>query len=150
MFPHEGVVHYNSSTGPHPHPSISLQIVDLSHQHETNDVQIGQNLELQIVAEYSPHQLAEHMELQLAPLPDFRATSLVAKTADNENYVLLIDEAGMSHGCQCVSRFGKGSLGHQKYAASPLSCLQILGNRKRELRCKDPVLRRAVLGQQLC
>jgi len=55
MFPHEGVVHYNSSTGPHPHPSISLQIVDLSHQHETNDVQIGQNLELQIVAEYSPH-----------------------------------------------------------------------------------------------
>ncbi|EDW98093.2 uncharacterized protein LOC6537840 [Drosophila yakuba] len=94
MFPHEGVVHYNSSTGPHPHPSISLQIVDLSHQHETNDVQIGQNLELQIVAEYSAQQLAEHMELQLAPLPDFRATSLVAKTADNENYVLLIDERG--------------------------------------------------------
>ncbi|XP_017003063.2 uncharacterized protein [Drosophila takahashii] len=91
MFPHEGVVHYNSSTGPHPHPSISLQIVDLSHQHETNDVQIGQDLELQIVAEYSPQQL---VELQLAPLPDFRATSLVAKTADNENYVLLIDERG--------------------------------------------------------
>ncbi|KAH8273192.1 hypothetical protein KR018_012323, partial [Drosophila ironensis] len=90
MFPHEGVVHYNSSTGPHPHPSISLQIVDLSHQHETNDVQIGQNLELQIVAEYTP----EQMELQLAPLPDFRATSLVAKTTDNENYVLLIDERG--------------------------------------------------------
>ncbi|XP_016990097.1 uncharacterized protein LOC108052253 [Drosophila rhopaloa] len=94
MFPHEGVVHYNSSSGPSPHPSITLQIVDLSHQHETNDVQIGQNLELQIVAEYSPQQLAEHLELQLAPLPDFRATSLVAKTSDNENYVLLIDERG--------------------------------------------------------
>lgn len=94
MFPHEGVVLYNSSTGPHPQPSISLQIMDLSHQHETNDVQIGQNLELQIVAEYSQEQLAEHLELQLAPLPDFRATSLVAKTADNENYVLLIDERG--------------------------------------------------------
>ncbi|XP_001357829.4 uncharacterized protein [Drosophila pseudoobscura] len=94
MFPHEGVVHYNSTTGPQPHPKITLQIVDLSHQHETNDVQIGQNLELQIVAEYSPHQLAEHLELQLAPLPDFRATSLVAKTQDNENYVLLIDERG--------------------------------------------------------
>jgi len=25
-----------------------------------------------------------------------------------------------------------------------------LGNRKRELRCEDPVLRGAVLGQQLC
>ncbi|XP_017046446.1 uncharacterized protein LOC108091652 [Drosophila ficusphila] len=94
MFPHEGVVHYNSSTGPNPQPSISLQIVDLSHQHETNDVQIGQNLELQIVAEYSPQQLAEHIDIQLAPLPDFRATSLVAKTMDNENYVLLIDERG--------------------------------------------------------
>ncbi|KAH8251861.1 hypothetical protein KR038_009828 [Drosophila bunnanda] len=94
MFPHEGVVLYNSSSGPYPQPTISLQIVDLSHQHETNDVQIGQNLELQIVAEYSQDQMAEHLELQLAPLPDFRATSLVAKTSDNENYVLLIDERG--------------------------------------------------------
>ncbi|XP_017103385.2 uncharacterized protein [Drosophila bipectinata] len=94
MFPHEGVIHYNSSSGPYPHPSISLQVVDLSHQRETNDVQIGQNLELQIVAEYSPEQMADNLELQLAPLPDFRATSLVAKTLDNENYVLLIDERG--------------------------------------------------------
>ncbi|EDV42528.1 uncharacterized protein Dana_GF18034 [Drosophila ananassae] len=94
MFPHEGVIHYNSSSGPHPHPIISLQVVDLSHQKETNDVQIGQNLELQIVAEYSPEQMSDNLELQLAPLPDFRATSLVAKTMDNENYVLLIDERG--------------------------------------------------------
>ncbi|XP_030563683.1 uncharacterized protein LOC115764648 [Drosophila novamexicana] len=94
MFPQEGVVHYNSSTGPHPHPQITLQIVDLSQQHETSDVQIGQNLELQIVAEYSKEQLGEHLELQLAPLPDFRATSLVAKSQDNQNYVLLIDEQG--------------------------------------------------------
>ncbi|KAH8417546.1 hypothetical protein KR222_001704, partial [Zaprionus bogoriensis] len=94
MFPHEGVVHYNSSTGPQPHPQITLQIVDLSHQHETNDVRIGQNLELQIVAAYSADQLGEHLELQLAPLPDFRATSLVAKSQDNQHYVLLIDERG--------------------------------------------------------
>lgn len=94
MFPHEGVIHYNSSSGPHPHPIISLLVVDLSHQRETNDVQIGQNLELQIVAEYSPEQMSDNLELQLAPLPDFRATSLVAKTMDNENYVLLIDERG--------------------------------------------------------
>ncbi|XP_023171045.2 uncharacterized protein LOC111599595 [Drosophila hydei] len=94
MFPQEGVVHYNSNTGPHPHPQITLQIVDLSQQHGTTDVQIGQNLELQIVAEYSMEQLGEHLELQLAPLPDFRATSLVAKSLDNQNYVLLIDERG--------------------------------------------------------
>ncbi|XP_030369820.1 uncharacterized protein LOC115620630 [Scaptodrosophila lebanonensis] len=94
MFPYEGVVHYNSSDAPHPQPKITLQIVDLSHQHEMNDVQIGQNLELQIVAEYSPHQLAQHMELELAPLPDFSASSLVAKTQDNQNYVLLIDDRG--------------------------------------------------------
>ncbi|XP_060650346.1 uncharacterized protein LOC132787362 [Drosophila nasuta] len=90
MLPQEGMVHYNSSQGPQPHPHISLQIVDLSHQHETNDVRIGQNLELQITAAYSMDQL----ELQLAPLPDFRATSLVAKSQDNQNYVLLIDERG--------------------------------------------------------
>ncbi|KAH8310962.1 hypothetical protein KR044_003587, partial [Drosophila immigrans] len=90
MLPQEGVVHYNSSHGPQPHPKITLQIVDLSHEHETNDVRIGQNLELQIVAEYGEEQL----ELQLAPLPDFRATSLVAKSQDNHNYVLLIDERG--------------------------------------------------------
>ncbi|KAM8703838.1 hypothetical protein ACLKA7_008464 [Drosophila subpalustris] len=94
MFPHEGVVHYNSSTGPQPQPQITLQIVDLSHQHETNDVRIGQDLELQIVAEYSVDQMGEHLEQQLAPLPDFRATSLVAKSQDNQNYVLLIDERG--------------------------------------------------------
>lgn len=94
MFPHEGVVHYNSSTAPYLHPQITLQIVDLSHQHETNDVRIGQDLELQIVAAYSEDQLGEHLELQLAPLPDFRATSLVAQSQDNQNYVLLIDERG--------------------------------------------------------
>lgn len=87
-------MHYNSNTGPHPHPQITLQIVDLSQQHEISDVQIGQNLELQIVAEYSKEQLGEHLELQLAPLPDFQATSLVAKSLDNQNYVLLIDERG--------------------------------------------------------
>lgn len=91
MFPHEGVVHYNSSTAPYSYPQITLQIVDLSHQHETNDVRIGQDLELQIVAAYSEDQ---HLELQLAPLPDFRATSLVAQSQDNQNYVLLIDERG--------------------------------------------------------
>ncbi|EDV95054.1 GH23882 [Drosophila grimshawi] len=95
MFPVEGVVHYNSSTAdPYPQPRITLQIVDHTQQHETNDVQIGQNLELQIVAEYSADQFGEHLELQLAPLPDFRATSLVAKSQDNQNYVLLIDERG--------------------------------------------------------
>ncbi|ALC47030.1 CG17111 [Drosophila busckii] len=82
------------SFGLQPYPHISLQIVDLSQQHETNEVQIGQDLELRIVAAYSQEQLAEHLELQLAPLPEFRATSLVAKTQDNQNYVLLIDERG--------------------------------------------------------
>ncbi|XP_023035682.1 uncharacterized protein LOC6650622 [Drosophila willistoni] len=82
--------HQQDWDAPHPNPKITLQIVDLSHQHETNDVQIGQNLELQIVAEYSPIELKE----QLDPLPDFRATSLVAKTQNNENYILLIDERG--------------------------------------------------------
>lgn len=70
-------------------PRIKLQIVDLSHQHETNDVQIGQNLELQIIAE-PPHQLV----LTALSLYDIRATSLIAKSPDNQNYILLIDERG--------------------------------------------------------
>lgn len=75
-------------------PKISLQIIDLAHDHETNDVQIGQSLELQIVAEYSAQQQREFSGIGLPPLPDFRATSLVAKTWDKQNYVHLLDTRG--------------------------------------------------------
>lgn len=75
-------------------PKITLQIIDLAHDHETNDVQIGQSLELQIVAEYTQQQLREFATLETPPLPDFRATSLIAKTLDNHNYVHLLDARG--------------------------------------------------------
>ncbi|XP_036224675.2 uncharacterized protein [Bactrocera oleae] len=90
--PNEGSLLFNSTDVPLL-PKVTLQIVDLSHQHETNDVQIGQNLELQIIAEYSPHQ-QQLVNYVLPPLPDFRATSLIAKTQDNQNFVKLIDERG--------------------------------------------------------
>lgn len=92
MLPNEGSLLFNSTDVPLL-PKVTLQIVDLSHQHETNDVQIGQNLELQIIAEYSPHQ-QQLVNYALPPLPDFRATSLIAKTQDNQNFVKLIDERG--------------------------------------------------------
>ncbi|XP_011184754.1 uncharacterized protein LOC105213550 isoform X1 [Zeugodacus cucurbitae] len=92
MLPNEGSLLFNSTDVPLL-PKVTLQIVDLSHQHETNDVQIGQNLELQIIAEYSPHQ-QQLVNYALPPLPDFRATSLFAKTQDNQNFVKLIDERG--------------------------------------------------------
>ncbi|XP_036323609.1 uncharacterized protein LOC118737302 isoform X2 [Rhagoletis pomonella] len=92
MLPNEGSLLFNSTDVPLL-PKVTLQIVDLSHQHETNDVQIGQNLELQIIAEYSPHQ-QQLVNYALPPLPDFRATSLIAKTQDNQNFVQLIDERG--------------------------------------------------------
>uniref|UniRef100_W8BCC6 Uncharacterized protein n=1 Tax=Ceratitis capitata TaxID=7213 RepID=W8BCC6_CERCA len=93
MLPNEGSLLFNSTDVPLL-PKVTLQIIDISHQHETNDVQIGQNLELQIIAEYSPHQ-QQLVNYALPPLPDFRATSLIAKTQDNKNFVKLIDE----HGC---------------------------------------------------
>ncbi|XP_053946811.1 uncharacterized protein LOC128855704 [Anastrepha ludens] len=92
MLPNEGSLLFNSTDVPLL-PKIILQIVDLSHQHETNDVQIGQNLELQIIAEYTQHQ-QQLVNYALPPLPDFRATSLIAKTQDNQNFVQLIDERG--------------------------------------------------------
>lgn len=75
-------------------PKITLQIIDLAHDHRTNDVQIGQGLELQIVAEYTQQQQREFTHMGLPPLPDFRATSLVAKTVDKQNYVQLLDARG--------------------------------------------------------
>ncbi|XP_067618989.1 uncharacterized protein [Eurosta solidaginis] len=92
MLPNEGSIFFNSSDVPLL-PKVYLQILDISHQHETNDVLIGQNLELQIIAEYSPHQ-QQLINYALPPLPDFRATSLIAKTQDNQNFVQLIDERG--------------------------------------------------------
>ncbi|KAL9872204.1 uncharacterized protein ACN427_014163 [Glossina fuscipes fuscipes] len=70
----EGSLHYNISDSCHPMPKITLQIIDLSRNHQTNDVQIGQSLELRISAEYTQQQLREFNALQLPPLPDFRAT----------------------------------------------------------------------------
>lgn len=75
-------------------PKITLQIIDLAHDHQTNDVQIGQSLELQIVADYTQQQQREFATLEIPPLPDFRATSLIAKTLDNQNYVHLLDARG--------------------------------------------------------
>ncbi|XP_037943924.1 uncharacterized protein LOC119676740 [Teleopsis dalmanni] len=94
--PNEGFLQINNTIDPTILPKITLQIIDLSHQHETNDVQIGQNLELQIVAEYTPQQQLQNSlrTIELPPLPDFRATSLIAKTPDNKNFVLLIDNRG--------------------------------------------------------
>lgn len=89
----EGSLHLNASDF-HPMPKITLQIIDLAHDHETNDVQIGQSLELQIVCEYTQQQQREFSTLEMPPLPDFRASSLVAKTLDNQNYVHLLDERG--------------------------------------------------------
>uniref|UniRef100_A0A1B0AS43 Uncharacterized protein n=1 Tax=Glossina palpalis gambiensis TaxID=67801 RepID=A0A1B0AS43_9MUSC len=70
----QGSLHYNISDSYHPMPKITLQIIDLSRNHQTNDVQIGQSLELRISAEYAQQQLREFSSLQLPPLPDFRAT----------------------------------------------------------------------------
>ncbi|XP_073815455.1 uncharacterized protein [Musca autumnalis] len=91
--PNEGSLHFNVSDF-HPMPKITLQIIDLAHDHETNDVQIGQSLELQIVAEYTDQQQREFSHIGLPAIPDFRATSLVAKTMDKQNYVLLLDARG--------------------------------------------------------
>lgn len=93
FLPNEGSLHFNVSDF-HPMPKITLQIIDLAHDHQTNDVQIGQSLELQIIAEYTPQQQREFATLDLPPLPDFRATSLIAKTLDNQNYVQLLDSRG--------------------------------------------------------
>ncbi|KAL9900858.1 uncharacterized protein ACN427_007865 [Glossina fuscipes fuscipes] len=90
----EGSLHYNISDSYHPMPKITLQIIDLSRNHQTNDVQIGQSLELRISAEYTQQQLREFNGLQLPPLPDFRATSLVARTLDRQNFVQLLDQRG--------------------------------------------------------
>ncbi|TMW51793.1 hypothetical protein DOY81_003131 [Sarcophaga bullata] len=93
FLPSEGSLHLNA-TDFHPIPKITLQIIDLAHDHQTNDVQIGQSLELQIVAEYTQQQQREFATLELPPLPDFRATSLIAKTLDNKNFVHLLDKRG--------------------------------------------------------
>lgn len=91
--PSEGSLHLNA-TDFQPIPKITLQIIDLAHDHQTNDVQIGQSLELQIVAEYTQQQQREFATSELPPLPDFRATSLIAKTLDNKNFVHLLDKRG--------------------------------------------------------
>uniref|UniRef100_A0A1I8NAG5 ZP domain-containing protein n=1 Tax=Musca domestica TaxID=7370 RepID=A0A1I8NAG5_MUSDO len=93
FLPNEGSLHFNASDF-HPMPKITLQIIDLAHDHETNDVQIGQSLELQIVAEYTAQQQREFAHIGLPALPDFRATSLIAKTMDKQNFVLLLDARG--------------------------------------------------------
>ncbi|KNC34908.1 hypothetical protein FF38_11073 [Lucilia cuprina] len=93
FLPNEGSLHYNASDF-HPMPKITLQIIDLAHDHQTNDVQIGQSLELQIVAEYTQQQQREFATFEMPPLPDFRATSLIAKTLDNQNFVHLLDARG--------------------------------------------------------
>uniref|UniRef100_A0A1A9X2J2 Apple domain-containing protein n=1 Tax=Glossina brevipalpis TaxID=37001 RepID=A0A1A9X2J2_9MUSC len=90
----EGSLHYNISDTYHPMPKITLQIIDLGRNHQTNDVQIGQSLELRISEEYTQQQLREFNTLQLPPLPDFRATSLVAHTLDRQNFVQLLDQRG--------------------------------------------------------
>uniref|UniRef100_A0A1I8NR90 ZP domain-containing protein n=1 Tax=Stomoxys calcitrans TaxID=35570 RepID=A0A1I8NR90_STOCA len=91
--PNEGSLHFNASDF-HPTPKITLQIIDLAHDHQTNDVQIGQGLELQIAAEYTAQQHREFAHIGLPALPDFRATSLIAKTLDKQNYVQLLDTRG--------------------------------------------------------
>lgn len=63
-------------------PAITMQIIDLDKKYETNDVQIGQNLEMQILAEPSntPY--------------DFEVTSLSVKSTDQNTTVHLIDGNG--------------------------------------------------------
>lgn len=62
-------------------PKITLQIIDLNEKYETNDVQIGQNLEMQILAEPSntPY--------------DYEVTSLTVESTQNTT-VHLIDGNG--------------------------------------------------------
>ncbi|XP_075147853.1 uncharacterized protein LOC142221881 [Haematobia irritans] len=93
FLPNEGSLHLNASDF-HPMPKITLQIIDLAHDHQTNDVQIGQSLELQIVAEYTPQQQREFAHTGLPDVPDFRASSLIAKTLDKQNFVQLLDTKG--------------------------------------------------------
>lgn len=93
FLPSEGSLHFNA-TDFYPIPKMSLQIIDLAHDHQTNDVQIGQSLELQIIAEYTQQQQRDFATLELPPLPDFRATSLIAKTLDSKNFVHLLDSRG--------------------------------------------------------
>lgn len=59
-----------------------MQIIDLNEKYETNDVQIGQNLEMQILAEppSTPY--------------DYEVTSLTVKSTDQNTTVNLIDENG--------------------------------------------------------
>lgn len=63
-------------------PKITMQIIDLNDRYETNDVQIGQNLEMQILAEpaNTPY--------------DYEVTSLTVKSNDQNTTVNLIDENG--------------------------------------------------------
>lgn len=75
---------------------ISLEIIDLNQDRNTNDVHIGQNLELRIVVEYSKKQLNDFVinNRAASKLPDLRATNLTAKSINDENFVQLIDEYG--------------------------------------------------------
>lgn len=61
-----------------------MQIIDLNEKYETNDVQIGQNLEMQILAEpaNTPY--------------DYEVTSLTVKSTDHNTTVHLIDGNGCS------------------------------------------------------
>lgn len=65
-------------------PKITMQIIDLNEKYETNDVQIGQNLEMQILAEpaNTPY--------------DYEVTSLTVKSTDHNTTVYLIDGNGCS------------------------------------------------------
>lgn len=80
-FPREGFIHFNASTNLDL-PKITIRVVDLYQNYQTNDVKIGQSLELQLIAEPpdSPY--------------DFDAMSLIAKSNNNTNLIVLIDERG--------------------------------------------------------
>lgn len=78
--PREGFVHINPSNLEL--PKISMHVIDLDQNYQTNDVQIGQNLELQIRADPPNSNF------------DFDAVSLIAKSTNNSNSIVLIDERG--------------------------------------------------------
>ncbi|XP_055903284.1 uncharacterized protein LOC129939332 [Eupeodes corollae] len=79
--PNEEFIHFIDTTNLDL-PKISMQVIDLNQNYQTNDVQIGQSLELQIIA-------------QPPDTPfDFDAFSLVAKSSNNTSLIILIDEKG--------------------------------------------------------
>ncbi|XP_055849800.1 uncharacterized protein LOC129914525 [Episyrphus balteatus] len=112
--PSEGFIHFNESNLEL--PKISMQVIDLNQQYQTNDVQIGQSLELQISAEPPD-----------TPF-DFDAISLVAKSSNNTSLIVLIDEMGCPTDVTVFPALTKVTTNEKKMLYARFQAFKFAGN----------------------